>query len=656
VPCTRTSPRFAGDASEVFEIGSGDRRPRYARTQVEPNQLMKANAIPPGFDRLLDYLRDTRGLDLGGYKTTTLSRRIEKRMGMVGVPTYPAYIDYLEVHPDEFAQLFNIILINVTAFFRDPPTFELLRTSVLPGIIGARDPDDPIRVWSAGCASGEEPYSVAILLAELLGPQQFRDRVKIYATDVDEEALTAARQAAYTGKQMEAVPPDLRPKYFDQNGSHSVVKKEFRRSVIFGRHELLQDAPISRVDLLMCRNTLMYFNQEAQERITARFRFALRDGGYLVLGKAETLLKFAGIFDPVDLKHRVFRKRTNGAANDRVQGTAAAREDRTEAGGLSERLRDIAFDHDPNAQIVLDGRGIVLVANRRARDLFGLQTGDIGRPMQDLEVSYRPVELRSCIEDAHARRQAVHVRDVAWPTPGGERRYFNVYVTPIFDTDGALGTKILFVNVTRQHDLQDELQRSRQELETAYEELQSTNEELETTNEELQSTVEELETTNEELQSTNEELGTINERLHTANEELGEVNQELRKRGIDLTRSKIFLTGILRSVPLGVVVMDESLHVELWNDVAADMWGVRQDDVKGKHFLGLEIGLPVHQLRQPLLSLRHAPDAVSETTIQATNRHGRPVKVRVLCSSVGGAAADAHGAILLMQETGESVH
>jgi two-component system CheB/CheR fusion protein len=620
------------------------------------DQLMKNTPNPPGFDRLLEYLRDSRGLDLAGYKTSTLSRRIEKRMGMVGAATYPAYIDYLEVHPDEFEQLFNTILINVTAFFRDVQTFELLRRTILPAIIQARAPDAPIRVWSAGCASGEEPYSVAILLAELLGPQQFRDRVKIYATDVDEEALSAARQATYTEKQMEEVPPDLKSKYFDQVGPRWVVKKEHRRSVIFGRHELLDDAPISRIDLLMCRNTLMYFNQEAQERITARFHFSLRDGGFLVLGKAETLLKFAGTFEPIDLKHRVFRKHTAEPSSDRVQGAFSAREDRVGIDGISQRLRDMAFDDDPNAQLVIDGRGVLVIANRRARELFGLHSRDIGRPMQDLEVSYRPLELRSRIEDAHTRSQSVQVADVAWPMPGGDRRYFNVYITPILDgPEGNVGTKVLFVDVSRQRELQDELQRSRQDLETAYEELQSTNEELETTNEELQSTVEELETTNEELQSTNEELETINEQLHTTNEELGEVNQELRKRGADLTRSNVFLSGILRTVPLGVVVMNDDLHVELWNDVAADMWGVRQTEVKGKHFLGLEIGLPVQQLRQPLLQLRHAPDTVSETIIQATNRHGRPMKVRVLCSSVGGAAAGGHGEILLMQESGEVV-
>jgi two-component system CheB/CheR fusion protein len=187
-------------------------------------------------------------------------------------------------------------------------------------------------------------------------------------------------------------------------------------------------------------------------------------------------------------------------------------------------------------------------------------------------MSYRPVELRSCIDEAHSRGQTVLIRDVSWPNPAGDTRVFTVQVTPMFDgSEASLGTKILFIDVTRQHELQEELHRSRQDLETAYEELQSTNEELETTNEELQSTVEELETTNEELQSTNEELETMNEELQSTNEELEALNQELRQRGLDLSRSNIFLSGILRSVPLAVIVMNDDLHIELWNDVAADM-------------------------------------------------------------------------------------
>ena len=618
---------------------------------------MSEGKTAPEFEQLLEHLKLSRGFDFTAYKRSTLVRRIDKRMAGLNVNRYDDYLDYLEVHPDEFGQLFNAILINVTSFFRDPDTFEYLRDEIVPALLETKDSRESIRVWSAGCASGEECYSIAMLLAEALGPDQFHERVKIYATDVDEEELAIARAGAYAERQMEDVPEDLRARYFDRNGARSVFKKDFRRNVIFGRHDLLDDAPISRIDLLVCRNTLMYFNHEAQARIVNRFHFALREGGYLVLGRAEMLLNFTGTFAPRDLKQRVFVKIHGEAPGDRVlAGHAPGREDRPAASTNSNRLRDIAFDQDPAAQLVVDGRSQLLLANSRARELFGLTPRDIGRPLQDLEVSYRPVELRSSMDEAHARRQVVHLRDVAWPPQTGESRFFNVQVTPILDqNDTSLGTKIIFSDITRQHELQHELQRSRQELETAYEELQSTNEELETTNEELQSTVEELETTNEELQSTNEELETMNEELQSTNEELETVNEELRLRGSELGRSNVFLSGILRSVPLGVIVMNDDLHVELWNDVAAELWGLRHEEVKGKHFFGLDIGLPVEQLREPIAGLIHSPDNTAELHLDATNRRGRHIALRVSLANVGG-TEHGRGVIVLMQEVDAAVH
>jgi two-component system CheB/CheR fusion protein len=562
-----------------------------------------------------------------------------------------SYLDYLEVHQDEFTQLFNSILINVTSFFRDPEAFEYLRNAIVPKVI-ASSQDGDIRIWSAGCASGEECYSVAILFAEAMGPESFRERVKIYATDVDEEALASARKATYLDRQMEGVPEDLRTKYFDHQNGRWIFKKDLRRSVIFGRHDLLDDAPISRVDLLLCRNTLMYFNHEAQAKIVHRFHFALREGGFLLLGKAEMLLNFVGAFAPVDLKQRVFMKMRVENGAERLLSGYPERAERTLLTGPPARLREISFDQDPIPQFVVDVKSHLLLANARARELFGLNARDLGRPLQDLEVSYRPVELRSCIDQAHERHQVVHVRDVSWPSPGGETRYFNIQVTPIVDgSDAPLGAKVIFTDVTRQHELQEELQRSRQELETAYEELQSTNEELETTNEELQSTVEELETTNEELQSTNEELETMNEELQSTNEELEKVNEELRQRGSDLSRSNIFLGGILRSVPLAVIVLDEHLQVELWNDVAADLWGLRADEVNGKHFFGLDIGLPVEQLKQPIAALMRHGDQRVDAHIDAMNRRGRQIHMHVQCVSIGS-GEQGKGVIILMQELG----
>ena len=209
----------------------------------------------PAFEQILEYLRQTRGFDFTAYKRASLTRRMRKRMEAVDIHEFEEYLDYLQVHPDEFPALFNTILINVTRFFRDPDVWDAVNETVLPSLISARGPDAPLRVWIAGSASGQEPYTLAMLLAEQMGMEGFRQRVKIYATDVDEEALNEARQAVYTEKQIADVPDALRARYFERAGDCHAVTRELRRGVIFGRHDLLQDAPISRVDLLLSRNT-----------------------------------------------------------------------------------------------------------------------------------------------------------------------------------------------------------------------------------------------------------------------------------------------------------------------------------------------------------------------------------------------------------------
>src|SRR5262245_35905080 len=210
------------------------------------------------FTKLLDYLKTSRGFDFSAYKVSSLMRRIQKRMHEVGVESYAEYTDFLEVHPHEFEPLFDTVLINVTSFFRDTPAWTYLKDKILPQIAEERNPDRPIRVWSAGCATGEEAFSLAMLLAEIVGEDEFRQRVKIYATDADEGALATARQASYDSHHVNGVPQDVLDKYFERNGGRLVFRSDLRRSLIFGRHDLIQDAAISRLDLLVCRNTLMY--------------------------------------------------------------------------------------------------------------------------------------------------------------------------------------------------------------------------------------------------------------------------------------------------------------------------------------------------------------------------------------------------------------
>ncbi len=231
-------------------------------------------------------LRETRGSDFSGYKRSTLQRRVNHRMALLDLTTFAEYQDYLELEPEEFSQLFDSLLINVTGFFRDPLAWQVLQERVLPGLLAAKGTKTPIRVWSAGCATGEEAYSLAIALAEAVGHDQFRERVKIYATDLDEYALQQARAGAYEGAALNEVPEKLRETYFEPAGTKHAFRRDLRRQVIFGRNDLTRDAPISRVDLLVARNTLMYFNAETQASVVRRFHFALAYPGYLFLGKA----------------------------------------------------------------------------------------------------------------------------------------------------------------------------------------------------------------------------------------------------------------------------------------------------------------------------------------------------------------------------------
>ena len=512
-----------------------------------------------------------------------------------------------------------------------------------------------MRVWSAGCASGEETYSIAMLLAEALGRDGFRDRVKIYATDVDDHALGQARAASYSERQVQPVPPDLLERYFVRENDRFVFDKDLRRSVIFGRHDLIQDAPISRVNLLICRNTLMYFNTEAQNRILARFHFALCPDGVLFLGKAEMMFP-AQRFTPIDLRRRVFKKIAKDGWRDRMAIMNQAAEDDASGNGSNGPMYPAVFDAAPHAQIAIDSAGALAMANDRARSVFNILPSDLGRPIQDLEISYRPLELRSLIDQAMRERRPVTVKDLEWQVLGREPRFFEVSIVPLIDGGGrTLGISVAFDDVSGVQELQAQLNRARHDLETAYEELQSTNEELETTNEELQSTVEELETTNEELQSTNEELETMNEELQSSNEELQTINEELRQRGDDLNRSNGVLESILTGMRSGVVVLDRELHVIAWNPRAEDLWGLRADEVQAQNFLNLDIGLPIEQLRAGIRACLNGDGDHTEQVVPATNRRGRAITCRVTATPLNGANKEIRGVILLMDEQAAGV-
>ncbi|MGX7824595.1 CheR family methyltransferase [Actinokineospora sp. 24-640] len=599
------------------------------------------------FEKLLTYLKDSRGFDFTGYKRTSLARRVLQRMTQVDITEYGDYIDHLQANPGEFDALFNTILINVTSFFRDSDAWEYLRSQAIPEMLAKRAPDDPIRVWSAGCAAGQEAYTLAMVLVEELGAEQFRQRVKIYATDVDADALAQARAGAYSEAEVAGVPEDLLGQYFDRQGGAFVFRKDLRRSVIFGRNDLVQDAPISRIDLLVCRNTMMYFNAATQAAILSRLHFALAPDGLLFLGKAEMLLSHGSIFEPTELKRRVFRK--SAAPAPSLSTAIAPFRDQHGEFGMLDELREHAFAAGPIAQLVVTGDDTIAMINQQAELYFGLSNKDIGRPLRDLEMSYRPVELRTYLDQAKVDRRAIRVKDIEWQRGSGAPVWLEISLTPLANADnGLLGVSVAFRDVTAARALLDELEHANRQLEAAYEELQSTNEELETTNEELQSTVEELETTNEELQSTNEELETMNEELQSTNDELQAINDALRERSLELDEVNDFLESVLTSIRSGVVVVDRELRVRAWNRASEDLWGLRHDEARGEHLLNLDIGLPVADLPQALRSALGDPQFTSTTRLDAINRRGRPVSLRLVCGALHNGNGAVRGAILLM--------
>jgi two-component system CheB/CheR fusion protein len=579
------------------------------------------------FEQLLEFLRDRRGFDFTGYKRSTLQRRIAKRMQGLGADSFTAYLDILDASPGEFTELFNTILINVTTFFRDPDSWDYLASEVLPQLLERKGEDDPIRVWSAGCASGQETYSLAMLFIEAIGEERFRDTVKIYGTDVDDDALVQARLGRYSAREPADLPEERRSRYFEPVEGGFGFRKDLRRAVIFGRHDLVQDAPISKIDLLACRNTLMYFTAETQRRVLGNFHFAVAPEGFLFLGRSEALVNRTGLFIGLDKRHHVFQR--DGAVRGRAERPVLPAPS-TSGGVDADEIWGAGLESSPVGALIVDRAANVVVANLEARNLFGIGVRQVGRPLKDLEVSYRLADLRSPVDQVLASGQPLRLGEFEWRRPGNDAVYLDVALTPLRLSTGLVrGVGIYFTDVTPYRRLQRDLEASQRELETAYEELQSTVEELETTNEEIQSTNEELETTNEELHSTNEELETLNEEMQSTNEELETTNEELRERTTELNQANGFLRSILAGLKAAVIVVDRDVSVRIWNDAATEVWGLRPDEVTGHHLMNLDIGLPVTELRGPIRDALDDRPPDEPVQLRAINRRGRTVDCSV---------------------------
>ncbi|HEY9832806.1 MAG TPA: CheR family methyltransferase [Stenomitos sp.] len=458
------------------------------------------NETNPEFEALLDYLKHSRGCDLTGYKRSTLMRRFQHRMQSINMNSYQSYRQHLQSAPSECLALLDDVLINVTTFFRDRDAWVTLANEIIPKIIASNQPDEPIRVWSAACASGQEVYSLIMVFAELLGLESCLQRVKFYATDVDEAALLQARQGIYQPRDVTEIPPSLLEKYFEQTEQGYAFHPQLRRTVIFARHNLAFDAPMSKIDLLVCRNALIYFNADTQANILIRFHFALKNNGFLFLGNAETLITKRQIFTPVHRKHRVYAKGLKLGIDEHLQIRPRTQQKQAVDFLTSPvRIWQTAFETSPFAQLAVDSNSCLIMANEQANALFSLTFNDVGRPLRSLKPG-QILGLCTSIKQVNSDRCPVTLKNVEWRT-ATQTTYFDIFITLGFSTGGHLfGMNLTFTDVTYIKQLEKRLEHANLELARVSKTLVQTKAALDTTHAELESTQQELETVYQEMQ------------------------------------------------------------------------------------------------------------------------------------------------------------
>jgi two-component system, chemotaxis family, CheB/CheR fusion protein len=551
-------------------------------------------------NRLTEKLMKERGVDFREYKPTTLGRRITRRMDATKCADIDCYLKELDRRADEYGKLIDSILINVTEFFRDSEAWNVIRDEVMPRIMSEKRPGDQLRIWSAGCAAGQEPYSLAMMASEAIGSKLADYDVRIYATDIDDDALTTARRGEYESSAVESAPSDLLEKYFTRNVRWT-VNRNVRKMVIFGRHNLVTDAPISHVDLIVCRNVLIYMGSELQNRVLSMFHYGLQPRSFLFLGRAEAILAPSRFFSPVSDRWRVFRKESTvgtgrGVLEQRTIGQAA-----TESGAEYQSFaafNEGVLKHVSAGIIAFDNDGIVRVVNSAAERFWRIRSSDmLGKSISELKAPPSLQEILPRVTHCRTQRTETVIGELDLSPEHDKPFYLSVALAPMHDLLGdSVGVALVAENITNQIHLRDE-------LEAANERLQAANEELETTNEELQSTNEELETTNEELQSTNEELETTNEELQSTNEELSTTNDELSVRTDELNAIGVYYNSVLNVEQDPIVMVDDMDVVTMWNPASDQFYSITALEAVSRRFFDLPLPMRLGRLRNMLRKL-----------------------------------------------------
>jgi two-component system, chemotaxis family, CheB/CheR fusion protein len=594
----------------------------------------EASRLPdqPLFEQLCQLLHRHTGHDFSGYKPTTFWRRVKRRMQVLQLERVESYIAHIETEPKEAALLFRDLLISVTSFFRDAGAFETLQEDVIPALFAGREPADSIRVWVPGCATGEEAYSLAILLLEYAQTlPEPRPGIKLFATDIDEDALNIARAGRYPAALLEAVTPERCNRFFSSDGGNFVISKAVRELCTFSSHSVLKDPPFSRIDLVSCRNLLIYLNLKTQNQLMPTFHFALRPQGYLFVGIAESVTRHAELFVPLNKKHRIFQRVSMTSPRTAMPLLSSERRHPAQREGLGfnpprglSGLRrsletHILRDHAP-AHVLINQQGEAVYYSSNTG---GFLEHAAGAPSRQLQVSARP-ELRLGLR--HALQETLRSRQPATSPRmrleiGGMLRWVEVVVEPFDHDDGEHLYLVLFRDLgagqraaagTEPGDEADAAQLAR-ELKETREELQSTYEEFETVVEELRLSNEELSSVNEEMQSSNEELETSKEELQSLNEELNTVNLDLSQNIDALDQSNAELCGLLESTQIATIFLDRHLAIRSFTPAATGMFNLIASD-RGRSITDIAHELDIADLRQELLRVLHSGNSEERAT------------------------------------------
>ncbi len=566
-----------------------------ARSHGTVTVTTKPPVAATALKKLLLKVKQQTRIDFSGYKEGTLWRRIERRMAAKHVTSFDDYLTLVDANPEELEHLGKDILISVTAFFRDPDSFSALRILVR-SMLQTKQPGDEIRVWVPGCATGEEAYTIAILIAEALGPNVAQFRIQIFATDIDLNALTVARKGSYAETALADLEPELVVRYFQKIGNRLEVARHLRDMVVVARQDIIQDPPFLRLDLVSCRNLLIYFQNESQAKVLATFHYGLNPGGILFLGKSEGIFQQESLYEVIDKPARIYRRRIGESrltvpsfrlpdSTDRTSTTATAPD-------AERRLLDAAVQHYVPASVLINSSFDILQMHGDVSQYLAVLAGKPNFNLQHLLRREMRADLQLLQHQAEKKQESAMGRRHSFKTMDGQRDirlvvhpvergvaaspFFLVCFEPLPPTEPVTvdgDARPVAEDGRNVRELEDELISTRERLQTVIEELETSNEEMQALNEEVVAA-------NEELQSSNEELEASNEELQSTNEELTTVNEELQVRTGELADTLNDLENIQNSVGFPILVCNENLGLSRFNSPAAALFSLSAASIK----------------------------------------------------------------------------